>query len=116
MASHAGLLLAHMDEFGAISVYDVGCGDLAYCFGPEDEDDEDVDIMSHQGFAVGDSGFYLASAHDQDILMWQLESNSASFKGKLTAHASEVLQVQCSLNLNANTRRVACQHFYKMRQ
>lgn len=84
-----------MDEFGAISVYDVGCGDLAYCFGPDD-DDEDVDVLTHQGFAVGDSGFYLASAHDKDILMWQLESSSASLKGKIIAHAAEVLQVQCS--------------------
>jgi hypothetical protein len=100
---NAGLLLAHMDDYGVISVYHVGGGDCAYCFGP-DEDDDDDKMMEHQGFAVGDSGLYLASAHGQDILMWSLGSSKPTLKGSITAHQAQVVQVapHCSL------KRLSC--------
>lgn len=96
------MLLAHMDECGAISVYHVGCGDMAYCFGPEDDGDEADDIMEHQGFVVGDAGLYLASAHGQDLMVWQLGSSKPTLKGTITAHQATVVQVRsCSLSAKA---------------
>lgn len=88
------MLLAHMDEFGEVSVYHVGGGDMAYCFGPEHNGDEAEDIMVHQGFAVGDSGLYLASAHDQDVLLWQLGSDKPTLRGTITAHQAKIVQVR----------------------
>ena len=89
-------MLAHMDTFGEITVYDLGAGDIAYCFCPEDSKDESEDVMAHQGFAIGDSGFYLASAHGQDILLWQLGSTTPSLKGRITAHRARVVRVRGS--------------------
>ena len=87
------MLLAHMDQFGEISVYHVGGGDIAYSFGPGDND-ETEEAMSHQGFATGDCGFYLASAHGQDIHLWQLGSNRPTLKGIISSHRSRVVKVR----------------------
>jgi hypothetical protein len=87
----AGTVVAHMSPTGRLGLSSAINGENICAFEPPFVDT----FAQHVGMYLGDTGKYLATAHDETCFIWAVSGASAELHAKLKSHTSPLCKVRC---------------------